>query len=63
MKFDYQEALKRQNTSESDIFELREKIKEYSHVPSRLSNKKVIKLKFCKNLAISELSIKAYSMD
>lgn len=41
MRFDYEEALKRQHTDESDIFELREKIRKYSHVPTKLSNKKV----------------------
>ena len=41
LRFDYQEALMRQNTDESEIFELREKIRKYSHVPSMLSNKKV----------------------
>ncbi|CAG9805864.1 unnamed protein product [Chironomus riparius] len=42
MRFDYEEALKRQHTDESDVFELREKIRKYSHVPTKLSNKKLL---------------------
>lgn len=41
MRFDYQEALMRLSTDENDVFELREKIRKYSHVPTKLSNKKV----------------------
>lgn len=41
MKFDYQDALKRQNIDEQKIIELRENIKQFPHVPLKISNKKV----------------------
>lgn len=44
MEFDYQVALKRTKINESDIENLRAKIKELSNVPRKLSDKKVKKM-------------------
>lgn len=47
MKFDYKDALKRQNISECDIMDLRMRIKDLKHVPISISDKKVCDFLFC----------------
>lgn len=41
LEFDYEEALKRQNFTEKDVDELRNKIESLDKVPKKLSDKKV----------------------
>lgn len=41
MRFDLDDALKRQNVAKSDIIELGGRIKEFKHVPHSLSERKV----------------------
>lgn len=41
LEFNYKKALKRQNFTEENVKELREKIKKFENVPKNLSTKKV----------------------
>lgn len=41
MEFDFEEALKRNKFTKSDVQKLRVKIEKFSNVPSKISDKKV----------------------
>lgn len=41
MEFNFEEALKRNKFTKIDVEKLRAKIKKFSHVPSKISDKKV----------------------